>query len=415
MIHSKPIPYLSNAAIVLFLLLGNWCCQSEAPVSEDTRETYLRAYVSDGDFFPSDIAILANGEKLISTTSFADFNSTVLVKVDANGNFISKTKYQTESRWSLPFLDRLSDRKIIISNWLAPTAYVLDQDGNKLSGGSYFPGLANASTQYQFSRTVESDDGFLYISATNGPAHSGLSSNLITKLDRNGDFVEARSFHDEYFDVGNKFLSFNIFKEKDGNYSVIGNHFPNWVRADWGAPERLYVAKFGSGAQMVNYIPFTDSLISQVLNSYIETSDGNLVVLVARDNYLQIDFKESPREFELIKIDQDLNLLWKKTIEIEGINQLSLYNMSELENGNILLTGACLSKDGLNPQPCIIVTDKNGAVLFYKVYNLGGTSYFFCGKQDGEHLIFAGTSNTLGRGHVSNQLLVVRTDLFGNY
>lgn len=397
------------------LLAGFGSCHSEAPVGDDNRNTYLRTIVGEGDYWPTDVIKLSNNEILVGNTSFSNGNQMILIKLDEFGNYQSQEKYLVETKFSLPYLSKLSDDKIFVSNWLSPMAYLLDEEGNKLSGGVFDQSLAASVTTYSYSRPVESDDGYIYISCTNGGAHYGVSDNRIMKLDRDGTLLDSRNFHDDFFEVGNKTLEFKVYDEKDGEYWVIGNRYPNWVRADWGAPVRLFVAKIGTATREVNFISPDDSLSSQWLNAYITTKDRSVVAIVTRVSLVQGSFNEATPEFELFKIDHDLNVTWKKTIELDGVFALGMYNICELDNGNFLLSGACQTKEALNPQPCIMVLNQNGDVLFSKIFELGGTSFLFNGVPDGEHFLFTGATNTFGRGNVSNQLLIVRTDQFGNY
>jgi hypothetical protein len=197
---------------------------------------------------------------------------------------------------------------------------------------------------------------------------------------------------------GEGFDSFTDFTTTtDGGYMAIG--FSTSTQGDGiGAMggQDLWVVKFGSEGDKIWHKKFGGTQ-EDIGNTIVRTSDNNYLILGSTlSNDGDVSGNKGERDAWLIKIDNDGELLWQKTIG--GSREDWLYNIKSAGDGNYLMAGWTLSDDGDvssnhgNTDAWIVKVNDQGVVIWEKTY--GGTNqdvafdatpvsdggYIFCGQ-----------------------------------
>ncbi len=332
---------------------------------------------------------------------------------------------------------------------LGPDEGVSEEDSCGIGGASTFHRIYGTEFNER-AHTVRStsDKGYIVCGEVEDQGKLGPNKNLFAmKLDQFGDVEWTRSIGDAYEDGGR---AANIIQAANGEYVLVGyrvltekgsdesfivrldaNGLPIWERIQGGGATELYrdlteasnedilvagvtwtlgqgnsdyhITRYRKDGTLAWNFVYGDVDTNQVFD-LTELSDGNIIVTgadrsgVARDNIM-------------MKLDANGNLLWTKKLGVAGKEE-GLIGLTQLTDGNLLLSGTMVDKPGSEADFYLVKTDTDANVIWSKTY---GGSAFDAGlsaveKSDGTILV-SGFTNSFGS---SFDLLVLQVSASGN-
>jgi hypothetical protein len=349
----------------------------------------------------ADKGYLLIGHQLGEAPAYED--KIVLIKTDAGG-LVQSIKYIEGDTFFTPFISRAQDGGIFIcpSN-MGHYLFKLDNNGNQVFKKSF-----STLTPYAdyFSFPIENEKGNIAFSMSSQTTNFGdffifdAGGNFIKKIPIIKSSLLYGADHNciyKYTDTGT-FYYYGIGKY-NYNTSQIGQIFVakqvNNVQTNTAIVDIKNISNIN--------LPFGDVYLNHLL-----LPNGKLI-LYNRQLEASGKFKGY---IALIDINQ--NLIWDTDLKI-GTNGTFPRNISLCPDGNLLITGACKTKDNLLYQPFACKMNLSGNVIWSKVFTTAISGTFNMGIQlPNGNFVFAGTSDAYGKGANLNDMFLMKTDANGN-
>ncbi len=140
-------------------------------------------------------------------------------------------------------------------------------------------------------------------------------------------------------------------------------------------------------------------------SSIIEQSNGDLIVCGIRSVPIGTQYIAS---IILFRINNSGDTLWTKEIGTSTDRELA-YNMIQLPNGNLVITGSVNQPPTGDPDALIVCTDNSGNVIWQKKYGGPQNDVATNAIYDGSHIIVCGRTESFGAGNADAWLLKLNT------
>jgi hypothetical protein len=225
---------------------------------------------------------------------------------------------------------------------------------------------------------------------------------FVVKTDLSGHKLWQKTYGGSNRDVGHKVITTN-----DGNILIVGQtNSPGiaygnddvWLlKIDFDGNEK-WNKSYGLQNHEVGY-------------DILELDAGGFFIVGYRDFYNQ-----SGKDILIIKVDNNGNKVWEKTIGVDGLYNEKAYSISKSKNYGYLITASTntTNKDRYDPQ--IINIDFNGNIIWNKTYNGSGlehTRWVGASTHDGG-LAILGTTNYYQSPGSNEDAYLIKIDKEGN-
>ncbi len=186
----------------------------------------------------------------------------------------------------------------------------------------------------------------------------------------------------------------------------------------------LATAVFAAAPPLKDWQKCMGGSLQDIPGSILRLNDGNVIVLSNVDSHDgDISFNHGSTDIWLSKIDSAGNILWKKSIGGSSIDIGT--DISELPNGNLIISGYTSSTDGDIPtnkgnfDALLICLDNTGQIRWTRVY--GGSkvdlTYSHAQTADGGFILGGGTysgDDDVSFNHGDQDFWILKTDSSGN-
>ncbi len=140
---------------------------------------------------------------------------------------------------------------------------------------------------------------------------------------------------------------------------------------------------------------------SEEARALTRTADGNFMMVGAREVT-----RSGDSDFFLMKLDQDGNKIWAKTL---GQNDQDILNaVTPTPDGGIVATGSTRSYNSEQTDLAVMYFNKAGKLIWFKIY---GFKYYDEGNAitmtKGGNYLIAGTTNSMGKGDFDNYIIAL--------
>jgi hypothetical protein len=299
---------------------------------------------------------------LAKTYSYDNINKILVVRFDKQGNI----------QWQKAFGDDKIDDGICIRQ-TADNGFVfvgsvtdsgvndsedilivrLDQNGNILWQKTY-NGQKDDSA-WDIRQT--SDNGFIVL-GNSSSSTSSIDGNLLLKLDSNGAILWQKTIH------GSRN---NIDFTADGNMLITG-------RLNSATNSSFLIAKTDASGNALWQKKFSNPAVSEFRKGLLLSDGGLMQCGLINDLYYN-------GSLFFMKMDSEGNLLWTRTLKIDGNYEMCLpYRLtlsftSETTDGGYLVSGSVSFFNDLTFRPYTLRLDSSGRPLWLKYFYMNGHSY----------------------------------------
>ena len=397
------------------MLTGMWSCTKEV-VSENAKsELYLKTFPAKYPFHFTEVIATDDGGFCIVGMGEVD-------NVNTNDIYIMKTDKYGQQQWlkefkstigSVPMLSKLEDGNFLVQCQFSPVVAKFDPIGNQLWKKITYPTFY-ANNLY--SKYIEGDDGNLHFTTCQGMG-AWTTTTFISTLNQNGQLIDSFMLPDDK--VGGKILMINILRSEGGTKWFAGTQFAGEMTS-WAAPVFYFVAKLESDGE-VTYYRYPDLHIkgTQYLIKSAITKDNELIGLTSEGYWLFDDSyrtKSGKHSFRIYKTSEDLQPIWERSISLPDAYQVSPTNIVVAENGDYLVTGACVKDNSTFQHPFIVRISKDGDLLFNRIYDLSGYSNLIgVAELTNDNYVMTGYSSGFGDQQNNFEAILLVTDPFGDY
>ena len=251
----------------------------------------------------------------------------------------------------------------------------------------------------------QTSDGYFVCGYTNSYG-LGEDDIYLIKLDINGDSLFTKTIGCEKSDMGH-----SIKPISDGNYIISGSTglYDIPIPGSDGRNREVYLIKIDEDgtilAENTYWIMDTHQNSFDTGYDICEAIDGSFYIVGCTSQHFQ-----ELMDVCLLKVDSDLNEIWKTNLEIDGFYDFG-YSICEIEQtGNIAICGSYKSVQDLKANMFCMLLDYNGIEIEQEYFGNSGSE---CGNKimqtaDGS-LIIAGYTSSEGAG--GNDLLLLKLDI----
>jgi hypothetical protein len=400
--------FFRNSILLVMLLFLFITCKKKVTDDMVESETFIHAYPAEGNqtcwyIRPTDDGgfLLIGTEDLHATN---DGLALCIHKMDKAGKLQWKNVIKTHEMAG-PIFTNLPDGSILVnSGWGEENLCKLDKNGQVVFLTTYAT-MGNVNPSY----AIKLNDGSYAIACSNGGG-SFTTTNWIAFLDSTGKYTTNETITDA--ELGFKTLYLSIHKcYSKGNYLLNGWCFPNWNGSFREFRQIFLAQRFAGPASVKN-----KSIVIDTANNNVDNC--GIWQIYTKDNFLLLAASQtdinSVTKGRVLKIDDSLNVVWAKDLHI-GSDNTYINDISECPDGNYLLCGVCAVSGKTAGQPFACKMDKNGNLLWSKIYSTSLSGYLEWAEQrsDGS-CIFGGATNGFGQGSTLSDLYIIKTDATGN-
>jgi hypothetical protein len=319
----------------------------------------------------------------------------------------------------------LWDKKIAVGRNASLTHALLLDDGNFLINDRVTAFLTKINTKgevifdlpfvvlsnlYLYSKLIESTDKSCYLAYTNGASQGAPSNSFISEIDPNsGDELRYLEYKDASF--GGKVINFEVAKTDGNSFFILGGMYkykPSW---DWSDRMKLFLAKAeGDQVRKVKIFSETDDDVQELICGHAALKEGGVVVVSAITNAIFDGLKFSDPTFSVRKIDDDLNVVWSKVIDLK-VNAALPYSIKETYSGDFIITGECENKYKLTGAGFVVRMNNKGEIIEQKISDLFQGHGFMDAvyTKDNDWLI-TGSIQNFGKGMEQSSRFYLKTD-----
>ncbi len=388
------------AVLIGLMQLG---CNKEVTPSNINQDHFIRYYS------------LKNGARIVQMIKPFDTNSKMYLSsgtkisflhIANDGKFINEIDLIPKNVPIHGVLN-LSDGSTVFTT--DSTLYAFDKFGvNKFK--TRFNGF------FRFSGPVQTKDGSFVLTSNKGLIIGGLpeAQCYVYKFSPNGNFERFNSILESGFRPGIKIVNIGIHRSDTfGNFTFFGTCFLNW-KGTFIEKQKAFIAKqkYIGGVLVYNKFMLVDDTADMDYTNYsvyqLRTSDNSMIVLSTVTDWNGFN------KTVLLKVDENLNTIWKKPLRISQ-EEAYYTGLTECPDGDYLLYGSVGNTLFGSDKAVACKIGQNGNVLWSKVFPTTLFSNFFSGIQDNDgSIIFAGYTDSFGKGLIDNSMFLVKTNSSGN-
>jgi hypothetical protein len=396
-----------SSVVIISVMFLSQSCKKEINESDDNSTYFFKKYMDEGNGGFSFVDLL-NDNEIIAAGGISGDSSLIIKKTDKFGHVLWEDHIEANKEFSAHGT-KLKDGSYVINNFWSSQLIKVSPAGNT----EFSYNFNNYTGSGVYSNIVEGDDGFLYCSHTNGPATGSPSVNEISVLDQKGNEVNLITIPDVM--MRGKILTFNIYNVEAGEMWIAGNMYArqSW---SWSDPWKFYIAKvYTSGGVQVEIFDEFDDTESDFLAGHVKTPDGGIVSVTSEGSVWFGAADRASFDMEVFKCDKDLNLVWRKRLDI-GADRLNPARIRVTPDGGYLISGLCLLDDSPTYNGFLIKLNVSGNIEFKKIFQLGAGSSFFDAVQsvNGDFVI-GGSSIGFGNSLELGDPIILRTNSQGEY
>ncbi len=390
--------------MAFILLLSNNACKKDE--SNELSSAYLFKVFPDKTLetvsFIREVdnncfLLISNG----GLTNYDDIQALIIYKINANGQVLWR-KQIPNLIMNNPTCAKLPDGSTLISPaQLQGNLIQIDKEGNVL----FTTNFSNYNEFSLYSPPLPISTGGYLIGDSKGNSQVN-SDNKIHKVGADKLYKGAITIKDSSLNC--KVLYMNVYNyESEGIYYLSGSCFQfGWK--NFNAITKLFIAK-------QTYAGDTLKETKCVILDSSNTSEGAKVYtsqIYTTDNFLLIasnhSYRSSGYRGRVTKIDKSLQVVWQKEIATNS-TFTNLNGMEESVDGNYIVVGSSRSNEKASPQPFACKLDKNGNIIWYKVYSTGLNGGFEHGilSNNGAYY-FGGWTNGFSQGQNYDDAFIIR-------
>ncbi len=222
------------------------------------------------------------------------------------------------------------------------------------------------------------DGGFIVAGVTR--RHRGVADIWIVKFDSSGNIIWENSYGGQYADYG-----FHIIETSDGGFLVTGSSI------SYSNSEDIWILKL-NGDGTVNWQKVIGGAGTDKAYSAVEDSGGNYVIT----GYYSTS---QGSEIWVLKLSTNGNIIWQKIFGDNSTGMEVGRSVTATSDGGYLIAGTTDSYGNGSKDLLIIKLDKNGNLMWSKVYGGAGSenAYTVIETSDGGYIV-AGATDSFGAG-----------------
>jgi hypothetical protein len=329
-----------------------------------------------------------------------------LLHIADDGTFIKEIDLIPKNLQIHGFLN-LSDGSTVFST--DSTLYSIDRLGvTKFK--TRFNGL------FRFSGPVQNNDGSFAVATNRGLVIGGLpdAQCQVYKFSPIGTPEKLQSIIESSLKPGVKIISLGLHQSDTfGNFTFYGTCFPNW-KGTFIEKQKAFIAKqkYIGNVLVYNKFVLIDDTSDMEYTNYsvlqLKTSDNSMIVMSTVTDWNGFN------KTRLLKVDENLNIVWQKPLRISQ-EEAYYTGLTECPDRNYLMYGSVGNILYGSDKAVACKVSKSGEVIWSKVFTTPLFSNFFCGIQNQEgSILFAGYTESFGKGLIENSLFLVKTNSLGN-
>lgn len=261
-----------------------------------------------------------------------------------------------------------------------------------------------------FSSMIQQGSNFI-LPASSGYGSQGPSINKIYIYNQNLILQSTYSFNDPI--LGGKTLGFFLNNiSSRGDYNILGYKFPNsnWTYND---NSKLFAARISSSGKVIQtIINATDQKHDDISNVAQANANDSEEILLGWRVSLDIYHSSYP---VVVKFDNNLDTVWEKDFPVNA-DRIVPYTINHCNDGGFIIVGTIRKTGFSNNLPYALKIDQNGNKQWDKTIDAQGGGEFQCGinLNDGGY-VFVGDTPQFGEGLNGTRILFIKTDANGNY
>mgnify|MGYP000577906020 CR=1 FL=1 len=403
-----------NKGIFISILLFAMSCEEVTEVNKhDIKQTYFfKSYGSSYESFGRYVDEINGGDILIAGVgrkgTATDNNTLSIRRVDSHGNTVWEKDIETNEYYFCNGM-RMSNGDYVFNSVYESSEIIrISPDGEVIY---HRPMLQSMNNNLGYGIPIENENGNLLVSFTNGFGLGGNSSNFIYTIDKDGAVIGSTKYNDAQF--GGKITDFKVLAFKENAYWLTGTLYESPFTG-WGNPQKTFVAKFEQGAPQKVFIKDAGNSKERVCRVGVFSSDDGAVVVSSKTSELHDGYPLPQTFFEVTKLDENLELLWEKKIEL-GVLSIEPLSMNENSAGEYVISGHCALGNSSGRQAFVVKLNTSGEITFSKIFDLGESIEVQYGMQtiSGDYL-FTGESPGFGNTIEQTNIVLLKTDKNGN-
>jgi uncharacterized delta-60 repeat protein len=235
-------------------------------------------------------------------------------------------------------------------------------------------------------------DGNLLILGSGKSFNDNYNRDLYTaKLSLDGKIIWQRSFGG----IRDEFAG-GIVGTDDGGALIVGDS-ESFSKRGY---KDIYIVRLDSRGKIVSE-KYIGGKRDEEAKAITRTTDGNFVMVGLRE----IE-RAGDADFFLMKLDQNGNKIWAKTVGEEAHDVLN--GVAPTPDGGIVVTGSTRSFGSEQTDMSVIYFNRDGKLIWHKIY---GFKYYDEGNaitvtKNGRFMV-AGVTNSMGKGDYDNYIVAL--------
>jgi len=373
--------------------------------SNELNNSWYKTYGSDGLDLFCGLELTSDGNYIL--TGQKDINGNVdawILKIDPNGDIIWETTYGNpdglDGVWGVT---ETSDGGFVCSGWYYQTesglfdALMIKTDENGVIQWTNIYGTVDEWDDTQ--DIIETDDGYIMLGF-----FSGNTEVFVLKTDFDGNEVWTKTFSKS---EGQEIIE--IIKDGD-SYIIVGGFWSSSYPID------AWLFKLDSNGNEIWSKEYGKSLTSDVFTGIDKTSDGNYILVGGNRGGPIMGIWGN--DIWLMKVDENGNTLWEKTIGMPFFTDYSV-SIQETEDHGFIITGHMMGIGNILlfyssgwpywSKICLIKTDSEGNVEWQKL--MPGDGHGRTVREIDDGYILCGYT---GNWDNSEHAVLIKTDENGN-
>jgi hypothetical protein len=406
----KSILYFSS--IFLAICLTGASCSKEFKVVPDENTTFVKKYGSDNRERFLFVETLNNGN-IIGAYQGLDHAVGVYV-LDPHGAVIRHDSIPIQGN-AHPQGLKLPNGGIVIGNKSSTDVLIFDPEGKLLYQNAFNPSLP---PQFLVSEPIVNEEGSLFICYSDG-VFDGIPSLFVQELNSEGVPKRLIEFNQDSLDGA--VTGLRLLRVAQDTFWLTGDLLPQFARFA-GFPFKSFFSKVKVvRTDSIHYIKHVvvnenNRNFNERLVTFTHNKDNSMLIVTSPGAWFFNDFPTTASNvFEVHKVDENLETLWNKIIDI-GALQIWPTKIRESSKGGYVISGFCLEKGLAKYTPFAVKLTMDGNIEMQRIFTFGGQANFFDGVQlENGDFVFGGAIDGFGNFIQVTDNLIVRTHENGSY
>jgi hypothetical protein len=396
--------------LAFFAQMTMYSCTKEVGPEMDRHTTFIKTIGTENEEYGNLTHFFDNGNTLIGGVDW-ESGEILLYFYNEFGELLLEKQVETNKPLNIfPLLNELQNGNVLISSFSGTDVVEISPDGEIINQVEWLPNLAQNFFQ---SGVLEGADGDFYVGFTNGAGSGWPSQSFLYIFDDQMNRKGAWRFSDTL--MQGKVIQFKcVDVDAKGQIWFTGSKYTNpfWQFSD---PMKNWVG-----------VMRNNRIVHQVIDSADDTEhdknidalhDGTgMVIMNANSSWFFDDFFEAlVDEFELLKIDDSLDIVWRRDIRLTGAQLAMPTKINTTPDGGYMIVGGCRTKGSVNPRPFFMKLNSQGVVVLERIFEQNGQGVLYNGKQDKDgYFTLVGATDGFGFGRNKTDIIFLKTDKYGN-